>query len=135
MAPMIYSSENDHLRLQSDQLDDVSLDFLDDESITKTLKSQQPLPTTYLLALSRSQQERAGRRKTPLGDSIIERPQPEDNARQCMGIGMGLSDSVMTPLTAQDGPMLVVLISMIFSIVFVVEMYEIWQRRARRIYL
>lgn len=99
---MIYSSEYSNLHLQSDQFDDVSLDFLDDESITKTLESQQPLPTTYLLALSRdsSQQERADRRKTPLGDSMYQELQ-QDIPRQCLGISMGLSDSVMTPLTAQ----------------------------------
>ncbi|KAF3014385.1 hypothetical protein E8E14_002174 [Neopestalotiopsis sp. 37M] len=137
MAPIIHDSEIEQRLLLTDRFDNRPLNPSDGDSATELLESHRPLPTTYLLALSQDLPKGAGLEyhTPPLGDTQGEALYYPDNVGHCESTIMGFADSVMTPLTAQDGPMLVVLISMILSVVFVVEMYEYWQRRTRRIYL
>ncbi|KAF7519306.1 hypothetical protein G7054_g13130 [Neopestalotiopsis clavispora] len=138
MAPILRDWAEEQRLPQPERFDNTPLDPTDvGGSITQLLESHRPLPTTYLLALSQNSAEEdcTDNREASLGNMRVEEIRIQGGVGHCCSMNMGSSDSVMSPLTVQDGPLIVVLISMVISILFVVEMYEFWQRRARRKFL
>ncbi|KAK9414848.1 hypothetical protein SUNI508_10791 [Seiridium unicorne] len=113
-----------------EHFDNSPLEPSDDDPITAVLETHRPLPTTYLLALSQKPATQPFLRH----DKPVEEPTPNIHCYKQWLSGnsctqMGIADSVMAPVTAVDGPMLVVLISIIFSVILAVEVCEYLERR------
>ncbi|KAM0815811.1 hypothetical protein AB5N19_01611 [Seiridium cardinale] len=114
-----------------DHFDNSPFEPSDDNPVTAVLETHRPLPTTYLLALSQKPATQPYSRH----DKLIEEPTPKHinwckhslPGNSCTQ--MGIADSVMAPVTTVDGPMLVVLISIIFSVILAVEVCEYLERR------
>ncbi|KAH6643465.1 hypothetical protein BKA67DRAFT_665272 [Truncatella angustata] len=104
----------------SSRFDNNPLAPFDDIPSAIALKDQRPLPTTYLLSLAQTsdthdEEDFELLPEALLWDRLYDKPATISNNQY------GIADSVMAPLTAQDGPMIVVLLSIMISVVLVVE--------------
>ncbi|KAH6656038.1 hypothetical protein BKA67DRAFT_690728 [Truncatella angustata] len=132
--PMLHCMIKHSQKESSARLDERSVTLSDNVAPAVTLDSQHGSLTTQLLALSRASEERH------YGDCLEIVPQSLPWDRSCSGeksvavssTQYGITDSVMAPITVHDGPMIVVLLSIVFSAVLVVEVYEFWQRRIKK---